>query len=418
MACCASALHAQPKAAEDVLKGSLSVGGAGGEVFTYELHLTEERGGKFTGYAVIYSKPGNDSRAPLTGRIDRAAGTMSFTEQSIDYNYGFESQAVLCLIRSQLKYNPQATAGRIALSGPTESTDYAQANCARGTLSFTADSALKNFFTRPDIGADASDASATSALLARVNAAPDSAKKATTASTTKMPVAVRYRSLADRQAAAAAAGPAPTATPRPAAPAPNQPPPPPTPGAAAQPKPAVTAAAVAPPPPANKQPQPVAAAAIPTKPKPPAAPAPINEPPPLRMIQKPTPPAPKPAPNEPPTITAGTDVAFDWESDTLYLEVWDGGRVDNDQINIVYNNQLVLSRYLLKAEKKLIAIPVAAGETQLRILAVQEGSEPPNTANLLLRDGAKIYPLVAHNTVGKVATIKIRKKAAAPGGGS
>lgn len=110
-------------------------------------------------------------------------------------------------------------------------------------------------------------------------------------------------------------------------------------------------------------------------------------------------------------ITEGKDKTYAWNSDHIILEIWDGNTVDNDRVNILYNGQEVLSNYTLIKEKKKLSFPVGGNELNIiTVIAVNEGSEPPNTANILLTDGTATYDVVAHNTIGKKASIMIRKK--------
>jgi hypothetical protein len=114
---------------------------------------------------------------------------------------------------------------------------------------------------------------------------------------------------------------------------------------------------------------------------------------------------------KPDNITEGKDKMYTWQSDDIVLEIWDGNTVDNDKVNVLYNGQEVLTNYTLTKEKKKLTFPVGGNELNIiSVIAVNEGSEPPNTANILLTDGTTSYEVIAHNTVGKRASIKIRKK--------
>lgn len=114
--------------------------------------------------------------------------------------------------------------------------------------------------------------------------------------------------------------------------------------------------------------------------------------------------------NQPEQITTGIEKTYDWNTDTLIITVWDGGHIDGDMITISYNDKPVLTNYTLTAARKELRIPLSGNKTDvLTILAVNEGNEPPNTANLLLTDGTLQYSVVAYNERGHTATIKIRK---------
>jgi len=110
------------------------------------------------------------------------------------------------------------------------------------------------------------------------------------------------------------------------------------------------------------------------------------------------------------TITAGQVKTYDWNSDSVMLELWDGGNVDGDRVTVRYNGQNYLSNYCLQKERKIIKLPVSVHQTDtLAIVAENEGTDPPNTADVRLTDGAIHYNILAYNKKGDQALIRIRK---------
>ncbi|WP_162903063.1 hypothetical protein [Taibaiella koreensis] len=120
----------------------------------------------------------------------------------------------------------------------------------------------------------------------------------------------------------------------------------------------------------------------------------------------------KPAtPKLPDNITEGKDKTLYWQSDLVVLDIWDGNNEDNDRVRILFNGTEVLKDHVLTKQKKRIELPIGGNELNIiSITALNEGGDPPNTANLLLSDGSTQYEVIAHNTIGKSALIKIRKK--------
>lgn len=109
-------------------------------------------------------------------------------------------------------------------------------------------------------------------------------------------------------------------------------------------------------------------------------------------------------------ITAGKVNTYDWYTDTLILDIWDGGNTDGDRVTIACNGKTYLERHYLIKEKKRVKIALnTEGINTLSILADNEGSDPPNTATMLLSDGDKKYSILAYNNMGQRAIIKIRK---------
>ena len=109
-------------------------------------------------------------------------------------------------------------------------------------------------------------------------------------------------------------------------------------------------------------------------------------------------------------VTTGVEKAYDWHSDTLVIDVWDGGTVDGDRITLQFNGETYLTNYFLQKEKKQLRIPISGYEVNtIAILADNEGSDPPNTASILLTDGTSKYSILAYNKKDDVALIRIRK---------
>ena len=109
-------------------------------------------------------------------------------------------------------------------------------------------------------------------------------------------------------------------------------------------------------------------------------------------------------------ITAGVEKTFDWHSDSIVIDVWDGGEFDGDKVTIALDGKAYLTRYMILKEKKRISIPMpATGIHSLTILADDEGFSPPNTANLTLTDGTQHYNLLAYNTKGQMSMVKLKR---------
>ncbi len=152
---------------------------------------------------------------------------------------------------------------------------------------------------------------------------------------------------------------------------------------------------------------PVASVATPAKPKAVKViydtlpkPRRVQNPPPANVVVKKT-----------ESITEGKDKTYIWQSNDIVLEIWDGTQVDNDRVTILFNGSEVLKGYTLSKERKKLTLPIGGNELNIiTIIADNEGGDPPNTADILLSDGDVHYDVIAHNTVGKRALIKIRKK--------
>jgi len=149
-----------------------------------------------------------------------------------------------------------------------------------------------------------------------------------------------------------------------------------------------------------------------------AAPTPATPPKPARVIydtvrSRPIRPAATAPPAEKKTeiITEGKDKTYNWTTDQIVLEIWDGNNEDNDRVTIMVNGEALLKNHVLTKQKKKLTIPVGGNELNIiSIVADNEGGDPPNTANIMLSDGATQYEVIAHNTIGRKSLIKIVRK--------
>lgn len=109
-------------------------------------------------------------------------------------------------------------------------------------------------------------------------------------------------------------------------------------------------------------------------------------------------------------ITTGVEKTFDWHTDSIIVDVWDGGHIDGDMISISLDGKVFLSKYVIQRQKKRVVIPLPAnGIHSLTIFADDEGSEPLNTASLTLTDGETRHNLLAYNAKGQLSLVRIKK---------
>lgn len=114
------------------------------------------------------------------------------------------------------------------------------------------------------------------------------------------------------------------------------------------------------------------------------------------------------SPNEVHKITAGVEKTYEWHNNTVIIDVWDGGNIDGDMITLLYNDSTILDHYKLTSFKKQLRMSLSKDKTDvLTIVAENEGSEPPNTANLTLTDGDTKYNILAYDKKGQQALIHI-----------
>jgi hypothetical protein len=118
--------------------------------------------------------------------------------------------------------------------------------------------------------------------------------------------------------------------------------------------------------------------------------------------------APAPTPEE--KITEGIEKTFTWKTDSAVIDVWDGGNVDGDRVTVLFNGRPLLTNYYLVKEKRQLRVRLSGNAVDtVTIVAINEGSDPPNTASLLFTDGPVQYGVLAYNKTGRKAVIKLKR---------
>ncbi len=270
------------------LTGTLEV--STGETFPFKVVLTEQEG-KVKGYSLTYKEP-DDTKALITGKLDKQARTLSFKETEIVYSHNFHTRAFMCLIDARLNY--VYAGNRYVLKGSITSKEADKTSCTDGVLTFANEDELKNLFSYHD--------------------------------TFDTVISMKRKVI-----------------------------------------------------------------------------KPAEETDKSKTVKEELPPAMD-------QVTAGVAKAYEWHSDTVVIAVWDGGDIDGDRITLQYNGKNCLENYMLQRAKKEIRIPVSTSGTDIiTIIAENEGAAPPNTANLLLTDGAKKYSILAYNKKGDQAIVRIKR---------
>lgn len=107
-------------------------------------------------------------------------------------------------------------------------------------------------------------------------------------------------------------------------------------------------------------------------------------------------------------VTSQNSESFTVKSGEIKLEVWDGGLSDQDSLSISVNNELAVAAFQITNEKKIISIKLKKGENIIKIKALNEGLEPPNSARFMVLDENSRYPIVSFLKKNEEATLKIK----------
>ena len=131
-------------------------------------------------------------------------------------------------------------------------------------------------------------------------------------------------------------------------------------------------------------------------------------------------------PGDSPAAQTGADTAVDgfikvfnntarelpFTGNNVKLTVWDNGQVDGDRISILLNRHYLLQNYTLDSVAKVIETILPPNNTAdtITIVALNEGSLPPNTGTIRIESKTEQYPIEVQAKLNEVRTIYLRRR--------
>lgn len=97
------------------------------------------------------------------------------------------------------------------------------------------------------------------------------------------------------------------------------------------------------------------------------------------------------------------------KSDKVSFEIWDNSVEDGDIINLSHNGKMILENYTVSKVRKKVELALESAQNVFTIEAVNEGSQAPNTAMIILQ-GDKTVEFQSNLKVGQKATVTIIKE--------
>jgi hypothetical protein len=93
------------------------------------------------------------------------------------------------------------------------------------------------------------------------------------------------------------------------------------------------------------------------------------------------------------------------------ISLWDNGQVDGDKINILLNDKIILENYIVTTKVKVIEITLLDIEKNaIKVVAINEGTLPPNTAAIKIETATEAYPIITQAKEKEVRTIYLKNK--------
>lgn len=109
------------------------------------------------------------------------------------------------------------------------------------------------------------------------------------------------------------------------------------------------------------------------------------------------------------TLKSNETLQVNWQSNEIILEIWDGEQEDLDEIAVFVNDKKIVDKLILRRQKKVFIIPLDEAASTIKITGLYEGLSAPCTANINLKDGMEIIPIISVLKKGESNTINIRK---------
>jgi len=113
--------------------------------------------------------------------------------------------------------------------------------------------------------------------------------------------------------------------------------------------------------------------------------------------------------NDHKVLTSNDVLKIKAEKSKIKLVIWDSFKEDNDQVDILLNNKLLYDNIEILQERKTIEIELEEGNSELKILAENEGTSAKNTLTGFVMNGDKYIPFTTKLKKGESVIIKIAK---------
>ena len=102
---------------------------------------------------------------------------------------------------------------------------------------------------------------------------------------------------------------------------------------------------------------------------------------------------------------------FEITGNSIKLTIWDNGQVDGDRISIMLNGKYLLENYSTVAAPKMIETLLSGNISDtIKIIALNEGTLPPNTAAIIIETPFEKYKILTQANTNEVRSIYLRKK--------
>lgn len=112
-----------------------------------------------------------------------------------------------------------------------------------------------------------------------------------------------------------------------------------------------------------------------------------------------------------PEIASETQHVIEVENSSITITFWDDEEVDGDIISLKLNDHWIIRNYSLRGSPKTLSLEIEANRTNyLEMFALDEGSIPPVTSAIIIRDGNRNHQVSLRSSTSSNGQIEIRWK--------
>jgi len=109
-------------------------------------------------------------------------------------------------------------------------------------------------------------------------------------------------------------------------------------------------------------------------------------------------------------LTEGQTLTVTALNDDIMIRLWDDEHIDGDRISVYRDDKLILNKYPVKRAQKQLLVPIVNDTTMIRIVAVNEGRIPPNSAKFAILNSNIDVPITIRLNEGKEAKFIVLKE--------
>lgn len=96
------------------------------------------------------------------------------------------------------------------------------------------------------------------------------------------------------------------------------------------------------------------------------------------------------------------------KSETVKIYIWDHQLEDGDRVNLILNDEWILTNYTLKNKKLELTVTLKEGKNDFILYALNLGKYEPNTAAVIIDDGVKENKVILESTLDESGAIEIK----------